>query len=306
MSSRQLGQYPPAEYVLAHISDTHFLGSDSEGRARALYGTVDTDSTVSIALRKLQSMGSKIDALIFTGDLADLGEPDAYQRLRALVQPVADELGAQLLWIMGNHDERASFRRELCDAVDIDDTPFDRVDLIGGLRIITLDSTVPGFHHGAIAPEQLEWLSTELSVPAPQGTVLALHHPPIPTPLGAMTILELEDQDALAHVLRGSDVRAILGGHLHYACTSIFAGIPVSVAAASCYTMDVGAPDRNLIGLDGGQSMNLVHVYGDRVVHSVVPLTTAPVVVHYDAEFLARMETLGAGERRDAFSRKPA
>ena len=46
-------------------------------------------------------------ALVFTGDLADIGEPDAYERLKALVEPVAaSAMNAQLIWVMGNHDER--------------------------------------------------------------------------------------------------------------------------------------------------------------------------------------------------------
>lgn len=299
-----LGQYPPAEYVIAHLSDTHFLGADPDGRARALYGTVDTDATVANALQRLRALGVRLDAMVFTGDIADLAEEDAYRRVRGLVQPVADELGATLVWVMGNHDERARFRRELLDSPP-DTAPIDRVDMVRGLRIITIDSTVPGYHHGEITREQLDWLSEVLSTPAPHGSLLALHHPPIPTPLAAMTILELQQQQELAAVIEGSDIRAILGGHLHYASTSLFAGIPVSVAPATCYTMDVAAPDRNLMGVDGGQSFSLVHVYADRVVHSVVPLAPAPVVAHFDADFLGRMEALSAAERLETFGRKP-
>lgn len=299
-----LGQYPPAEYVIAHLSDTHFLGFDPDGRARALYGTVDTDATVARALQRLRALGVPLDAMVFTGDIADLAEEDAYRRVRGLVEPVAEELGATLVWVMGNHDERVRFRRELLDGPP-DSAPIDRVDLVRGLRIITIDSTVPGYHHGEITPEQLDWLAEVLSTPAPHGSILALHHPPIPTPLAAMAILELQHQQELAAVVEGSDIRAILGGHLHYASSSLFAGIPVSVAPATCYTMDVAAPDRNLMGVDGGQSFSLVHVYADRVVHSVVPLAPAPVVAHFDAAFLSRMEQLSAAERLEMFGRKP-
>jgi 3',5'-cyclic AMP phosphodiesterase CpdA len=299
-----LGQYPPAEYVIAHLSDTHFLGTDPDGRVRALYGAVDTDATVANAMQRLLALGVRLDAMVFTGDIADLAEEDAYRRVRGLVQPVADELGATLVWVMGNHDERARFRRELLDS-PAGTAPVDRVDMVRGLRIITIDSTVPGYHHGEITRDQLDWLAEVLRTPAPHGSLLALHHPPIPTPLAAMTILELQQQQELAAVIKGSDIRAILGGHLHYASSSLFAGIPVSVAPATCYTMDVAAPDRNLMGVDGGQSFSLVHVYADRVVHSVVPLAPAPVVAHFDAEFLSRMEALSAAERLETFGRKP-
>lgn len=306
MIGKQLGQHPPAEHVIAHISDTHFLGTDPDGRARALYGAVETDSPVRNALKRLRDMGVQLDAMVFTGDIADLGEADAYRRVRALVEPVAEELGARLVWVMGNHDERAGFRRELLGTTGeaLPGAPVDRVDEVRGLRIITLDSTVPGYHHGALDEAQLAWLREVLSTPAPRGSILALHHPPIPTPLGAMTILELQDQAALAGVVAGSDIRAILGGHLHYASTSLFAGIPVSVAAATCYTMDITAPQGELVGVGGGQSINLVHAYADRVVHSLVPLHNAPAVTRFGADFLQRMASLSAPERLEAFSRK--
>ncbi|SDS56112.1 metallophosphoesterase [Microterricola viridarii] len=307
MTGIQMGQYPPAQFLIAHLSDTHFLGADAAGSPRPLYGRVDTDSQAAAAMRRLRGLGVPLDAIVVTGDIADLAEDAAYRRVRALVEPVAEELGAALVWVMGNHDERSAFRRELLRAApSAGDAPVDSVDDVRGLRIITLDSTVPGYHHGEITPEQLGWLRGVLATPAPHGSILALHHPPIPTPLAAMTVLELQQQQALADVIRGSDVRAILAGHLHYSSTSLFAGVPVSVAAATCYTMDVAAADRELVGVNGGQSMNLVHVYADRVVHSVVPLAEAPVVTHFEAGFLARLEALDDAGRRELFSRKTA
>ena len=47
------------------------------------------------------------DGIVFTGDLADLGEGDAYAELRALVEPFAARLGTRVFWVMGNHDDRA-------------------------------------------------------------------------------------------------------------------------------------------------------------------------------------------------------
>ena len=62
--------------------------------------------------------------------------------------------------------------------------------------------------------------------------------------LPAAEIIELLDQPRLADVLRGTDVRAIVGGHYHSTSHSTFAGIPVSVAAATCYLADPATTDR--------------------------------------------------------------
>ena len=193
----QMGQYPPASHVIAHLSDTHFLGNDTDGSGRLLYDVVDTDSTVHRAMAQLETSGLGIDALVFTGDIADRGEPDAYRRVRDIVEAAAARMGAALVWVMGNHDERSAFRTELLRE-RAETGPVDKVVDVNGLRLISLDTSVPGYHHGEITAEQLSWLRAELRTPAEHGTLLALHHPPVPTALSLMTILELRDQPALA------------------------------------------------------------------------------------------------------------
>lgn len=294
----QLGQHAPPTHTIAHISDTHLLGG-----GRPLYGAVDTDTHVDHTLAQLERSGMRPGAIIITGDLTDLGEPDAYERLKAAVEPAAERMGSRIVWVMGNHDEREPFSRILMGE-EATTAPQDRVYDIDGLRVIALDTSVPGYHHGDLDPAQLDWLRAELATPAPHGTLLALHHPPIPTPIELMAILELDHQAELAEVLRGSDVRAILAGHLHYSTSGTFAGIPVSVAAATCYTIDTSAEPGTLAGIDGGRTFNLVHIYDDQVVHSIVPIGDAPRVAGFSGAFLDALAAMTVAERREAFSSK--
>jgi 3',5'-cyclic AMP phosphodiesterase CpdA len=97
-----------ASHVLAHISDTHLLGGN-----RKLFSSVDVASNLTRVLDRLRAGDQQIDALVFTGDLADIAETDAYRWLREQVEPAAAELGAELVWVMGNHDERTAYSREL-------------------------------------------------------------------------------------------------------------------------------------------------------------------------------------------------
>ncbi len=143
---------------------------------------------------------------------------------------------------------------------------------MNGLRVITLDTSVPGAHHGEVSPAQLDWLAEVLSEAAPHGTILAMHHPPVPSVQDLAVLVELRDQAALAEVVEGSDVISIIAGHLHYSTSAVFAGVPVSVASATCYTQDLTEYQGGTRGQDGAQSFNLVHVYGNNVVHSVVPI----------------------------------
>ncbi len=298
MSAVQMGQHASASHVVVHLSDTHFLA----GAAR-LHDRVDTDRTVRRAMEQLERSGIRPDAMVITGDIADRGEADAYRRVRGMVEESATRLGTRVIWVMGNHDARAAFRTELLGE-EPSDAPVDGVFDANGLRIIALDTSVPGYHHGELSADQLAWLADVLKEPAAHGSLLALHHPPLPTPLPLMDILELKEQQNLASVIAGSDIRAILGGHLHYSTNGLFAGIPVSVAAATCYTMDLSAPVRKLTGMDGGQSIHLVHVYDTQVVHSVVPIGSFPDATMFPDGFLERMEGLTPEGRLEAFSRQ--
>ena len=295
----QLGQYAPPTHTIAHLSDTHYLG----GR-RPLYGSLDTDRTLARALEQLERSGTNPSAIVITGDLADLGEPDAYERLRDELQPAADRMGSKIIWVMGNHDERGPFASILLGGDADDVTPQDRVYDIDGLRIIALDSSVPGYHHGELTDEQLSWLEEVLTVPAAHGTLLALHHPPLPSPIEIMAIIELQEQQKLADVIRGTDVRGILAGHLHYSTHGTFAGVPVSVASATCYTIDTSGPADTLLGVDGGQSINLVNLYTDNVVHSIVPIGDFTQVAGFSGVMLERLAEMTPEERREAFSSK--
>jgi 3',5'-cyclic AMP phosphodiesterase CpdA len=295
----QLGQYAPPTHTIAHLSDTHYLGGK-----RPLYGSVDTDRTLARALEQLERSGTNPLAIVITGDLADLGEPDAYARLRDELEPVAKRMGSKIIWVMGNHDERGPYSAALFGGDPDDVTPQDRIYDVDGLRIIALDSSVPGYHHGELTDEQLSWLEEVLAIPAAHGTLLALHHPPLPSPIEIMAIIELQQQQKLADVIRGTDVRGILAGHLHYSTSGTFAGVPVSVASATCYTIDTSAPADTLLGVDGGQSINLVNIYPDNVVHSIVPIGDFTQVAGFSGVFLDQLAAMTPEERREAFSSK--
>ncbi|MAM53871.1 phosphodiesterase [Microbacterium sp. UBA3394] len=270
-------EYPAPDRTLLHLSDTHLRAPGAR-----LFDVIDGAERMQRTLASIVDSGVRPDALIFTGDLADLGEPEAYTRLRTLVEPAAAAIGARVIWVMGNHDDRAAFRSRLLDDDSGDATPYDRVEEIDGLRIVTLDSSVPGHHHGEVSDDQLDWLAQVLREPAPLGTVLAMHHPPVPAVLDLAASVELREQRRLAKVLRGTDVRAIIAGHLHYSTFATFAGIPVSVASSTCYAQDLTVPVGGTRPQDGAQSYNLVHLYDDTVVHSVVPVDVPRVLEYID------------------------
>jgi 3',5'-cyclic AMP phosphodiesterase CpdA len=260
--------------VLAHLSDTHLRHPDDP----LVRGLLDPRAHLSRALAAVEAHAPQ--ALVFTGDLSDDGTPESYEELRRLVLPVADRLGAAVVWGNGNHDSRAAFRSVLLGSAiaGADEGPLNQVHDVDGLRVLWLDTTVPGADHGEVAPESLEWLAARLSETAPRGTILGMHHAPLPVVQDMAASWELHGQDELAALLSGSGVRAILAGHYHQSGFGTFAGIGVHAATSLCYTQDL-ATGRGMRGQDGAQGWHLVGVHAHTVASTVAPIGQYPTVM---------------------------
>ncbi len=225
------------------------------------------------ALEVLTSWDIACDAWVFSGDLSDDGSPESYRFLREHVADAAARVGVRVIWGSGNHDDRPMLRAELLDAPGVG--PVDTETDLAGLRVLTVESSVPGVPWGVLGEDTLAWLADRLASPAPLGTLLVVHHPPIPVPQPAANLLwPLTNPEALARLLRGTDVRAILSGHVHQASFGTLAGVPVATAPALAYTQDLTA-GRTQRGQDAHQGFSLVEVFADAVVTTVVPLEGA-------------------------------
>jgi hypothetical protein len=178
-------------HTLVHLTDLHLL---PEGRL--LRDRLDTFDALARTLATIERSELRPAALLFTGDLTEAGEPAAYQRLRALVEPVAARMGTASLYVMGNHDSRPELRQHLLGE-SRNEEPYDYTVRLDGLRIVVLDTTVPEYSHGELTSDQLHWLAAQLAEPAPHGTVLALHHPPLPTPSRIAAAIELRNRKDL-------------------------------------------------------------------------------------------------------------
>lgn len=233
-----------ARRTLVQISDIHVLAEGLQ------HGCVDTLANLELVLRRVENSGLRPDLLLLTGDLTDRGEPQAYRLLRRRVEASSEMLGAPVLYLPGNHDERATFRVEILDEAPSDE-PIDQVAWCGGLRIVAMDSTVPGEDGGELRPEQLDWLAEQLAVPAVEGTVLAMHHPPVPSPIASMNRIALRHPEQLSEVIAGSDVRIVLAGHNHHAMSGVLGTIPVWLSPASAYQADPLVPDGRFRGYPG-------------------------------------------------------
>lgn len=229
---------------ILHLSDTHVsaAGADEDG--------VDAVGSLERILADLRHVAD-VDLILVTGDVADDGSSAGCATVRDRVGAFAAERGVPHLYTTGNHDDRAAFARVLGSGhLGPDGSDRGRrgpgcaaVSEVGGLRVVTLDSLVPGSVHGWLDDEQLAWLRDELATPAPAGTVVALHHPPIHVPgVPTMARVALHEPGRLGAVLAGSDVRVVLCGHFHHQLSGSLGATPVWVTPGVVTRVDLTAP----------------------------------------------------------------
>ncbi|MBM9468870.1 metallophosphoesterase [Nakamurella leprariae] len=257
---------------LLHLTDSHVV---AEGEL--LHGSVDSLDNLRRILDAAEASGTATDAILLTGDLTDTGVPEAYRRLRAVVEPVAARMGAQVVWAMGNHDERSAFSSELLDDPDAGQRSVDSVTMVGGLRILVLDSTVPGHHHGRIDEEQYTWLADQLAEPAPEGTVVVVHHPPVPAEGEMALAVGFHDAQRFTDAIAGTDVRVVLAGHTHAPAASVLGSAFLWVGGAVAYAFDGTAPAGTLRGRPA-PSFSRIDLRGPRTgAGSIVTASSVPL-----------------------------
>ena len=191
------------------ITDVHLM-PDGE----LLHGR-DPRANLVAGLRRLAEVGLHPDLFVLTGDLANSGDPECYEDLAAIMDRAAEASGATVIYLPGNHDRRPEFRRHLLGWPP-DPGPINQIHHHHGLRIVSLDSSVPHEEFGLLAAETIDFLSGVLSTSAPDGTILAIHHPPVPSPIRYMERIMLLERERLEDVVAGSDVRLVICGHNHH------------------------------------------------------------------------------------------
>lgn len=195
--------------LICQITDLHI-----KARGALAYRVVDTAAYLRRCIAHILAQRQQPDIVVITGDLVDSGRPEAYAHLRELLAP----LSMPVYLLPGNHDDRDVLRVSFPDHACL--RQMDRfvqyvVDA-APLRIIALDTVIPGQSGGELCAARLAWLEERL-VEAPQTpTVILMHHPPFTTGIGHMDSIGFADPRPLeAIVSRHPQIERILCGHLH-------------------------------------------------------------------------------------------
>jgi 3',5'-cyclic-AMP phosphodiesterase len=202
-----------APFLLLQISDPH-LGADWKG--------AEPDECLLRAVEAILDLPQRPHALVISGDLTQNGTLEEYARVRELVAPL--DLEPHVL--PGNHDLRGPLREAFGLPGKGEEHTSHAVDL-GPLRLICLDSIIPGAEAGSLAEGQIEWLDAALAEEPVKPTVIAMHHPPLTTAIPTFDEIGLasDSRAALAEVLaRHPQVARVIAGHVHRVMVAELAG----------------------------------------------------------------------------------
>jgi len=212
--------------IVIQLSDPHILAPGER-----LYRRFDTAEFLARSVAEINRLDPLPDVAVITGDLVDHGEPAEYEHLRALLSPLA----MPVFVIPGNHDAREPLRAAF--AADgylpadgflqftIEDYP---------VRLVALDTLIPGEAGGLLCSERLAWLDDALASAPARPVLLMMHHPPFRTGIERMDRAGLQNSEALAAVVaRHPQVQRILCGHLHRAIDRRFAGTVAGTAPST-------------------------------------------------------------------------
>lgn len=234
-------RYTTTVMLIAQITDTHV--STPDGVNDRFFRTAEH---LARAVAHLNRLEPRPDVVLITGDLVERGEPEEYARLRAILDPLA----MPCYVIPGNHDSREHLARAFGDLgylppgggflhYTVERWP---------VRLVALDTLVPGSPGGRLCVERLGWLDARLGEARGRPTVVFMHHPPFATGLVAMDAMGLEGGDELAEVVRRHpQVERVLCGHVHRPMTRRFAGTVASTSPATAHQIALAlAPARHL------------------------------------------------------------
>jgi 3',5'-cyclic AMP phosphodiesterase CpdA len=176
---------------------------------------VETNVFTERALRSVAALHPRPDAVIITGDLTECGLDEEYANLARMLR---HNLTMPLYVIPGNHDRRGVLRENLAHLPGVTSDPHFVQYVIEDhpVRLIMLDTLVPGAGHGELCAERLGFLERALAAAPDRPTMIAMHHPPFLCGIGHMDRINLRNSAEFANlVARHKQVERIICGHVH-------------------------------------------------------------------------------------------
>ena len=206
----------------------------------------ETNMLTERAFRVVAGFTPRPDVVIITGDLTECGLEAEYANLSAMLRRT---LSMPVYVIPGNHDRRGNLRAVLAHlpGVTVDPEYVQYAVEDHPVRLVMLDTVVPGASHGNLSPSQLTWLDRTLGAEPGKPTLIGMHHPPFATGIPHMDRIALLNAGMFRSVIANHrQVERIVCGHHHRPivgqCAHAIASISPSVAHQVELTFDPSDP----------------------------------------------------------------
>ena len=228
------------------------------------------DLDPQVRLRKVLDQAAREhgDALmmIAMGDLAHWGGNREYARLKETLKGYPWPIHLMI----GNHDNRANFRKAFPDTPTTEDGHVQRTLDVGDWRLILLDSHDEKFeapiHSGILCEQRIAWLRAQLVAAKDRRVIICIHHPPMRTFFDGMDEIGLRNQEELLALLAEyPNVEQVVAGHIHRTISGIAGGLPISVFKSPCHQMPLvlGEPGSDhSVDEPGAYGLLLLHAGG--------------------------------------------
>lgn len=243
--------------LLVQISDTHI-----EEPGQRAYGRYDTADSLARCLTAILALDRRPDLVVHTGDLAHHGSAERYRLFREIL----GDFPLPFYAIPGNHDARESLRAAFADQSWMPQTgTFLHYVVEGPVRLICLDSTIPGETPGELCAERIGWLEARLAETPAKPTVIAMHHPPFATAMtgGSSVGLLAGGAELDALLRRHQNVLRVIAGHNHRPMTVGFGGTIGYAAPPVSYPFALEMGAERLLSLTAEPPGFAVHVFAD-------------------------------------------
>ena len=212
----------------------------------------DTTANLRAILADVKRMDPAPAFVVASGDLTNRGDAASYRHLEAVIAEA--ELTMPVLFALGNHDKREGFYAAVLGRTEDLTAPYDHDQVIAGVHVIVLDSSIPGKVGGGFEAGQLDWLKSRLEAHAELPKLLVMHHAPAldeDNPELEWESLTIADTRALRGLVEGHKVIGIVSGHIHFDRVSNWYGIPLVVGIGQHAATDVLDMPRALRMVEG-------------------------------------------------------
>ncbi len=218
---------------LIWMSDPHFVHQ----------GTVlrhDPRVRLTAAIDHINQHHADSAFCVISGDMVNRGTQEDYAQLRETL----DRLAIPYMPMVGNHDDRTLFRKNL----PLPDSCMEQfiqyaVTTPAG-TVICLDTLKPGSDAGEVCGHRADWLRRTLETSSETPVYLFMHHPPMALGLPMQDTDRMEDGDGFLELIKThGNVKHMFIGHVHRPINGSASGIPFATMRSILYQAPAPVPE---------------------------------------------------------------